>query len=1055
MSPSKRTLARLSAPAAAEDAVNASAADPFSSVSGDRADVKGDDDDNDDDNDEDNFMGGRFDPNVDGQPWDPAKVTTPSDEELVGGMEKVDMVKMRLAAAIHAENMQEHLEHLGWLQGDRNKLADDGVMAFGLTLTMDKAGKNLTLTRDDGRSFKNGKNGCKGFKLGMHVDVFQDFTLSQACDSSLDSSSDSGSSDGEGSSSNEGEGIENVSSEAAEGPAGSTAVNRAESGAASTASQELPVSPATTPAATGNCGNIAAGTAAEVVTSSLTPKEAAQAKLDELKAEVKRRMAALGVSKVFDGVIESIQDYKVVVKSRADAAQALDEAGKHDLKGMCWAMASAHNDCTFRRQLAAVESLSMLLSAGPGRPGSSPGRVERREEEIRVRKVILSSSPTDDEVFVERAASCCVEWLGPDAQADLSKALEEMGVLNAEQLAALNQAATRSLTLLQGPPGTGKSSTLAAMGVALCQVFHNPATAAAGASAASEFELLSSKKCMAEWTEDEVQQWIQSFSSEELKALALHSTGGCSGRDAQSYTLGHCTMLFDHGRDDVLDVGTVKALAGEFIKLRDATLAAIEKRSIAPGFWQTQNRDMRIIMCAETNTAANRLLKQLVSMLPADSGYHIVRLGIMKENGEDEEGELARKYYIDAKRDQHPLMQVNAELRQARQDKEVSQELGRKLQDDVVRYVECKVKEAKNAGSDLLREKWGALAQLVKATIVPKVGKAICDYLKLLKRRKGSKRTKGTKAAKASQNKKAWEPIKELLKEMRELALYDILVAAQVVVGTNASVGEITSLCTEHGLSFPIVLMDEAGQVSEPSSLIPLILGAEWVLMAGDLKQLRPTIRTNIAKQLLGYDDTATGGSEYGRLRKLGVLELTLARQYRMHPDIREFPSWTFYDGLLFEDEDNMPCMDVPQPSHYGCRGFKWPSERPGKHYKRAYPIAFFDVRHAADGYGLEENSRTSYINKDEASLALQLMMAMACDPSVRSIFILTPYKAQAEFIAKRLEDGQAILAKIAKMRAQSKLGKFHALEVKAHTADGFQVRTPYGIVESVRAPLG
>lgn len=85
------------------------------------------------------------------------------------------------------------------------------------------------------------------------------------------------------------------------------------------------------------------------------------------------------------------------------------------------------------------------------------------------------------------------------------------------------------------------------------------------------------------------------------------------------------------------------------------------------------------------------------------------------------------------------------------------------------------------------------------------------------------------------------------------------------MLGTNISIGELQGLeCDLLPLSNPIVLLDEAGQASEPSALVPLTLGAEWVLMAADLKQLRPTIRTDMAKKQLGYN-TEGGGSLYGR----------------------------------------------------------------------------------------------------------------------------------------------------------------------------------------------
>ena len=45
-----------------------------------------------------------------------------------------------------------------------------------------------------------------------------------------------------------------------------------------------------------------------------------------------------------------------------------------------------------------------------------------------------------------------------------------------------------------------------------------------------------------------------------------------------------------------------------------------------------------------------------------------------------------------------------------------------------------------------------------------------------------------------------------------------------------------------HGQAFRLVVLDEATQATEPSSLIPLIRGAESVVIAGDPKQLPPTV---------------------------------------------------------------------------------------------------------------------------------------------------------------------------------------------------------------------
>ncbi len=73
-----------------------------------------------------------------------------------------------------------------------------------------------------------------------------------------------------------------------------------------------------------------------------------------------------------------------------------------------------------------------------------------------------------------------------------------------------------------------------------------------------------------------------------------------------------------------------------FMALRDATVQTLEERAQgrgpwASGYWRTADRDMRILMCAETNTAANRLLESLVKLVGEDVPYEILRLGVLKD----------------------------------------------------------------------------------------------------------------------------------------------------------------------------------------------------------------------------------------------------------------------------------------------------------------------------------------------------------------------------------------------------------------------------------------
>ncbi|GFH22976.1 regulator of nonsense transcripts 1, partial [Haematococcus lacustris] len=202
--------------------------------------------------------------------------------------------------------------------------------------------------------------------------------------------------------------------------------------------------------------------------------------------------------------------------------------------------------------------------------------------------------------------------------------------------------------------------------------------------------------------------------------------------------------------------------------------------------------------------------------------------------------------------------------------------------------------------------------------------------------------------------------------------------------------------------------------------MVPLTLGAEWVLMAGDTKQSCPVLKSTIARSALRL--YSSGGSLYGRLQAAGVMERSLVMQYRMHPVLREFPSNTFYGGRLVEDPQHMPAMDLPK-----LGGMVWP--RPG------YPVAFFDLAGRQERGSLDARVPQSWRNEEEASVALRLMLLVGSDPAVASIAILTPYTAQCSTINSLLE-GEEAQTLFAQHRAR---GIFYASACRAYTVDGYQ----------------
>ncbi|GMM39894.1 putative DNA/RNA helicase [Hanseniaspora uvarum] len=104
------------------------------------------------------------------------------------------------------------------------------------------------------------------------------------------------------------------------------------------------------------------------------------------------------------------------------------------------------------------------------------------------------------------------------------------------------------------------------------------------------------------------------------------------------------------------------------------------------------------------------------------------------------------------------------------------------------------------------------------------------------------------------------------------------------------------------GLFFPTVVIDEACQCTELSTLVPLRYGAKQIIMVGDPNQLPPTVISNVASGA-NYDE-----SLFSRLIK-GNVPYLLDVQYRMHPEISKFPSKQFYKSKL-KDGPNMDTMN-------------------------------------------------------------------------------------------------------------------------------------------------
>ena len=95
--------------------------------------------------------------------------------------------------------------------------------------------------------------------------------------------------------------------------------------------------------------------------------------------------------------------------------------------------------------------------------------------------------------------------------------------------------------------------------------------------------------------------------------------------------------------------------------------------------------------------------------------------------------------------------------------------------------------------------------------------------------------------------------------------------------------------------------MDEATQTTEPESLAPIMLGCEKLVLVGDPHQLPATVLSAEAENRKFRQSLFTRMynfyNEAENKARSPVMMLTT--QYRMHPEILQWPNEWFYDNKL------------------------------------------------------------------------------------------------------------------------------------------------------------
>ena len=192
---------------------------------------------------------------------------------------------------------------------------------------------------------------------------------------------------------------------------------------------------------------------------------------------------------------------------------------------------------------------------------------------------------------------------------------------------------------------------------------------------------------------------------------------------------------------------------------------------------------------------------------------------------------------------------------------------------------------------------------------------------------------------------------------------------------------------------FDVVLVDEAGQMTTPASLAPLLLGGVFVLV-GDPHQLPPLVQSKEAERL------GLGVSLLQRLTEahgdISVAELRT--QYRMADELAKFSNVISYSGKLragtAEVANRTLFAPIPAPADFPdwLRGATDPMRR----------VVMLDTSEVGAA-AMEREGAKPDNEYERAVVARVLRGLLARGAAPTDIAVLSPYNAQVDAMARDL----------------------------------------------------
>jgi superfamily I DNA and/or RNA helicase len=237
---------------------------------------------------------------------------------------------------------------------------------------------------------------------------------------------------------------------------------------------------------------------------------------------------------------------------------------------------------------------------------------------------------------------------------------------------------------------------------------------------------------------------------------------------------------------------------------------------------------------------------------------------------------------------------------------------------------------------------------------------------------------------------------------------------------------------------FDTVIIDEASQQTEPTSLVPLVKGCKKAILVGDHVQLGATVQRHAVLQqfdislferLYKQEQSMEAHSSQESLTESNLIsKVMLDTQYRMHKSICQFSSDEFYGGKL-----KTGIRNNARPLHLSK--FPWPS-MVSKGSRKSIAAAEDKARMVfVECSTPEDLGRKSKSNEGQAKVCHEVCRILCIDeagktteskPPVtrttdqQNIAVLTPYSRQVELLKSRLS---------------------HFANVEVSSIDGFQGR--------------